>query len=830
MLISYKWLQEILGADPGVDAVTSALGRGGLEVDRVTHVGAALRPVVLAGVVGKRPHPSKKGLTLVRVDAGGAGEGVEVVCGAQNVPDPGARALVCYAPVGAQVVDRSGALVTLTEKAVAGVASAGMLCAEDELGLGSSHEGLLTVEGGRPGQSLLDWEPRLEDWIIELSVTPNRPDALGHLGVARDVAAVLGIPFQPPAVATPPHDVSRAARASVEVRDGARCPRYAGQVIEDVRVGPSPLWARVRLGRLGVRPITNIVDATNLVMLERGQPLHAFDLDTLRLPIEIRMARPGEAFVALDGQTLSLNEDDLVIADAARVVALAGVIGGADSGVTATTTRVFLESAYFEPRGIRRSARRYGFHTEASHRFEREVDISGVPLSRDRGSALLCELAGGGAAGEPIDAYVAPRAPRRLTLRLPRYQRIIGAEAPARTREILGTLGISIVAELADQLVVEVPAHRPDIVEEIDVIEEVARVAGYDKIPSRLPHVAAAPAGAKGDYRLRRRVRQICTGIGLHEAVTYSFLSPQELKAARYDSASLLRLLNPLSEEKSVMRPSLVPGLLTVAQRSQRYNVPRVRLFEVSQVFLARQGEAGGSIGAEGAAGANGAGGAGQQARVERPPVDEPTRLTVLLAGPRDSYLTRPEDVDFYDGKGVVEAVLAELAGSAAPAFDLEGEPPPWAHPRKGARVTLDGRAVGYVAELHPDVRDALEITSGAVVAELDLAAVAAAYKAQVAAKPSRFPAMRHDVALLLPLDVPAGQVIEVLRSTAGERCEKVELFDRYRGSELPAGTHSLGFALWFRSPERTLTDDEVDKWTKAAVDAAKARFGAQQR
>ncbi|WP_437993974.1 phenylalanine--tRNA ligase subunit beta [Sorangium sp. So ce145] len=820
MLISYKWLQEILGADPGVDAVTSALGRGGLEVDRVTHVGAALRSVVLASVVATRPHPAgKKGLTVVRVDAGD--REVEVACGAPVIP--AAPALVCYAPVGAQVLDRTGALVTLTEKAVAGFTSPGMLCAEDELGLGSSHEGLLTVEGGRPGQSLLDWEPRLEDWIIELSVTPNRPDALGHLGVARDVAAVLGLPFRPPAVAAPrangangagaPADVQ--TRAAVEVRDGDRCPRYDGQVIEGVSVGPSPLWARVRLGRLGVRPITNIVDATNLVMLERGQPLHAFDLDTLRLPIEIRRAKPGEAFVALDGQKLSLDEDDLVIADADRVVALAGVIGGADSGVTATTRRVFLESAYFEPRGIRRSARRYGFHTEASHRFEREVDLSGVPLSRDRGSALICELAGGEAAGEPIDAYVAPRAPRRLTLRLPRYQRIIGAEAPARAREILETLGLSVLEQKADRLLVEVPEHRPDIAEEIDLIEEVARIAGYDQIPSRLPRVGAAPAGARGDYRLRRRVRQICTGIGLHEAVTYSFLSPQELKAARYDDGSLLRLLNPLSEEKSVMRPSLVPGLLTVVQRSQRYNVPRVRLFEVSQVFLPWQGEAGG---------------ASQLARVERPPVNEPTRLTIFLAGPRDSYLTRPEDVDFYDGKGAVEAVLAELAGSVTPAFDLSGEAPPWAHPKKGARVLLDGREVGYVAELHPDVREALEITSGAVVAELDLAAVAAAYKAPAAAKPSRFPAMRHDVALLLPLDVPAGEVLEVLRTTAGERCEKVEMFDRYRGEELPAGTHSLGFALWFRSAERTLTDDEVDKWTKAAVDAAKARFGAQQR
>ncbi|WP_437682354.1 phenylalanine--tRNA ligase subunit beta [Sorangium sp. So ce131] len=820
MLISYKWLQEILGSDPGVEAVTSALGRGGLEVDRVTHVGAALRPVVLASVVATRPHPSKKGLTLVRVDAGGAASpDIEVVCGASNVPAPGAGTFVCYAPVGAQVLDRNGALVTLTEKAVAGVTSAGMLCAEDELGLGSSHEGLLLLEGGRPGQSLLDWEPRLEDWIIELSVTPNRPDALGHLGVARDVAAVLGVPFQPPSVPAPARaagaggDGAQAVPAAVEVLAKERCPRYAGQIIEGVRVGPSPLWARVRLSRLGVRPITNIVDATNLVMLERGQPLHAFDLDTLRLPITIRTARPGEAFVALDGQKLSLGEDDLVIADAERVVALAGVIGGADSGVTATTRRVFLESAYFEPRGIRRSARRYGFHTEASHRFEREVDLSGIPAARDRATAVIGEVAGGAAAGEPIDAYVAPRAPRRLTLRLPRYRRIIGNDAPERTREILATLGIAVVEAGGDQLLVEVPAHRPDIVEEIDLIEEVARVAGYDQIPSRLPRVAAAPAGARGDYRLRRRVRQICTGLGLHEAVTYSFLSPQELKAARYEVEPLLRLVNPLSEEKSVMRPSLVPGLLTVAQRSQRYNVPRVRLFEVSQVFLPRQGGSGSADGA-----------------VERPPVDEPTRLTVLLLGPRDSYLSPPEDVDFYDGKGVVAAVLSEIAGNAAVGLDLEGEPPPWAHPKKGARVTVEGRAVGHVAELHPDVRDALELTSGAVVAEIDLAAAVQAYRAPVAAKPSRFPAMRHDVALLLSLDVPAGQVLELLRTTAGEFCEKVELFDRYRGSELPGGTHSLAFALWFRSAERTLTDDEVDRWTKAAVDAAKARFGAQQR
>ncbi|AUX42660.1 phenylalanyl-tRNA synthetase subunit beta [Sorangium cellulosum] len=815
MLISYKWLQEILGFDPGAPAVTSALGRGGLEVDRVTHVGAALRPVVLASVVATRPHPNKKGLTLVRVDAGGAAApDLEVVCGASNIPDPGAGALVCYAPVGAQVLDRTGAPITLTEKAVAGVTSAGMLCAEDELGLGSSHEGLLTVEGGRPGQSLLDWEPRLEDWIIELSVTPNRPDALGHLGVARDVAAVLGAAFTPKGVPAPQAG-GAGAPAAVEVLAKERCPRYAGQVIEGVNVGPSPLWARVRLSRLGVRPITNLVDATNLVMLERGQPLHAFDLDTLRLPITIRTAKAGETFVALDGQKLSLGEDDLVIADAERVVALAGVIGGADSGVTATTRRVFLESAYFEPRGIRRSARRYGFHTEASHRFEREVDLSGIPAARDRATAVIGEVAGGAAAGEPIDVYVAPRALRRLTLRLPRYRRVIGNDAPERTREILATLGIAVVEAEGDQLLVEVPAHRPDIVEEIDLIEEVARVAGYDQIPSRLPRVAAAPAGARGDYRLRRRVRQICTGLGLHEAVTYSFLSPQELKAARYEVEPLLRLVNPLSEEKSVMRPSLVPGLLTVAQRSQRYNVPRVRLFEVSQVFLPRQG---------GAEGGNGGG------AVERPPVDEPTRLTVLLLGPRDSYLSPPEDVDFYDGKGVVAAVLAEIAGNTAVGLDLEGEPPPWAHPKKGARVTVDGRAVGHVAELHPDVRDALELTSGAVVAEIDLAAAVQAYRAPVAAKPSRFPAMRHDVALLLSLDVPAGQVLELLRTTAGEHCEKVELFDRYRGSELPAGTHSLAFALWFRSPERTLTDDEVDRWTKAAVDAAKGRFGAQQR
>lgn len=805
MLISYQWLKSLLGADPGVETVARRLTLAGLEVEAVEHHGAHLRAVRVARVLSSRPHPSSKNpLTLVTVDTG-RGVPLEVVCGAPNVPAPGG--LVCFAPAGAQVFDKKGQLFTLERKPVAGIVSEGMLCAEDELGLGSDHSGIVVLEGGEPGQSLLEYAPELEDWVLHVNVTPNRPDALGHVGVARDLGALLGVPFEqrppraPRRVSDPIGDALR-----VRIEDPERCPRYTAALVREVRVGPSPLWLRARLHRLGVRAINNVVDVTNLVMLEYGQPLHAFDLDRLaEHTIVVRRAREGEAIQTLDGITRALSTEDLVIADAARPVAIAGVMGGKDSGISDTTRMVALESAYFEARGIRRTARRHAMHTDASHRFERGADVAAAPLALAAAAAWLSEIAGGAVASDTIDAYPRPIEPRRVTLRPARARALLGVEIPLETMtSTLGALGFHLEERSESALRARVPSHRPDIEREVDLIEEVGRIWGLDHIEGRLPPQSGARAGTRGDFWLRRRMRELCAALGLDEAVSYAFVSPRELAAAGFGDTPVVRLTNPLSEERSVMRPTLLSRLFAAAAHAYRHGEPRVRLFEVGTVFS-------------------------PEGPCEPGLVHEETRVAWVLTGPRDAYLQRGSDVDFYDAKGLVEELVEQLANLPA-RFTHASAPPAWAHPRAVARVDLDGDLLGWVGEVHPDVRERMDLPRASVAAELLAAPLASPRRPRVARVPSRFPTVRRDVALLLDQKHPAGAVADMLRALAGPLCESVEIFDRYVGKELPPGTHSLGFTLRFRSDERTLTDAEVDALTEKAVKGVCEAFGAQQR
>lgn len=807
MRISYQWIKEILGADLDIETLGERLTAAGLEVEGIERAGTNLAPIKVAKVLGSRPHPSSKHpLTLVSIDIG-TGEPIEVVCGAPNVPPPGGR--VIYAPVGAQLFDRKGQPFTVEARTIAGTISPGMLCAEDELGLGPDHSGIVVLPDGEPGQLLLSYLPTLQDWILQLNVTPNRPDALGHLGVAREVAALFGLPFRLPRPSTPVRSVPARPEDSFTVRieDPERCPRYCAALVYNVKVGPSPLWLRVRLHRLGVRPINNVVDVTNLVMLEYGQPLHAFDVNTLaERTVVVRRARQGETLQTLDGVTRTLVQDDLVIADARHPVALAGVMGAEGSGIQSTTNKVLLESAFFEPRGIRRTARRHGLHTEASHRFEREVDFSAVPHALARAVARLTELAEGVAVGEPIDQCPRPRAPRSVSLRYARIEQVLGTEVPVTlVQEILTALGFErrSTAHPGEEMLL-VPLHRPDVTREIDVIEEIGRVFGYDKIPGRLPPVSGARAGVKRDFAFRRRVRQVCASLGLDEAISYAYLSVRDLELAGFDELPRARILNPLSEDRAILRPALLPRLLGAVAHARRHGEPKVRLFEVGTVFSPEGAQEPGLL-------------------------NERTHLAAVLSGPRDSYLTRPDDVDFYDGKGFVEALVEALCNTA-PQFHADAPPPRWAHPRKYAHVTLEGMALGTVAEIHPDVREAMDLQRAVVAIELEAAPLAAVYKTPVARVPSRFPTVRRDVALLVDRSRPAGAIAAMLREHAGAYCEKVELFDRYQGPELPAGTHSLAFALWFRSTERTLTDEEVDTWVRTAVARVTEAFGARQR
>lgn len=801
MRISYHWLTTLLGADPGLDRVTAALTLGGLEVEHVEHVGAHLRGVFVAEVVSSRPHPtSKNPLTLVTVDAG---EGpAEIVCGAANVPAPGGK--VALAKLGATVLDKKGVPFTLEARPVAGVVSAGMLCAEDELGLGTDHAGILILDGSLAKGTALAELPGMVDALLTLNVTPNRGDALSHRGVARDVAALLGLPWNPPPIPAPAWVLAErtASVLAVEVRDTWRCPRYAAAVVSGVTVRPSPLAERVRLTRLGVRPINNVVDVTNLVMLETGQPLHAFDLAEVKgARIVVRRATDGEKLLTLDGAEQTLTADDLVIADAERPLALAGVMGGEHSGVHATTRDIVLECASFEPRGVRRTARRLGFHTESSHRFERGTDLVAVADVAALAVSMFTALAGGATADGLVDVYPVPYAPTPIPLRPARVGELLGVDVSREESvRVLTALGCA-VRDDGDALSVTSPAHRSDLVREVDLIEEVARVRGVDQIPPLLPPTRGARAGATRDWKVRRKLRETLTALGLDEAIHMVFTSRDDLTRVGLDAGAAIRLANPLSEERSHLRPSLIPGLANAAALARRRGEHRVRLFELGSVF------------APSTAGLP----------------HEDTRVGAVMAGPREAWLQRPDDVDLYDLKGLVEELVERLTNAPA-TFDREGDAPSWAHPRAWARVRVGDVTVGHVAAAHPDVVERADLVRSTVFAELDAAPLGVTRQALAAKAPSRFPSSRRDVALLLAKDVPAGEVLARLRALAGPLCESVALFDRYLGSELPEGHHSLAFALTFRADDRTLQEAEVDALCEAVTRGAREAFGAAQR
>ncbi len=810
MLVSYRWLTELLGEDPSVERAAKLLTSAGLQVENVTRVGERLRPIVVASVVSSRPHPtSKNPLTLVTVDTGGSR--VEVVCGAPNVPAAGG--LVCFAPVGASVLDRKGQPFTLEAKPVAGIVSVGMLCAEDELGIGTDHAGIVVLARGTAGASLLDAVPALGDSILELNVTPNRPDALGHIGVARDLAALLGLRWTPPPPPAPPArdgESDASSAASVRIDDAVGCPRYTASVLEGVRVGPSPLAMRVRLNMLGLRPINSVVDVTNYVMLLYGQPLHGFDLDVLAgQSVVVRRARNRETLMTLDGVTRELHADDLLIADRERPIAIAGVMGGEGSGITNGTTRVLIESAYFEPRGVRRSARRHGMHTDASHRFERGVDPDGVPVALAAATSMLAEISGATVRRGIIDVHPAPAVVRTIRLRTSRARSVLGMPVDdERARGVLESLAFGVSPTSRDGFDVRVPGHRPDVQREIDLIEEIGRIVGFASIPSALPPTSGARAGSKRDYALRRRAREYCTALGLDEAVNYSFISAGDIEAIRGASPTAVRIVNPLSEDRACMRPSLLPGLLRSAGHALRHGVPAVRLFEIGATFHREHPQEPGLA-------------------------SEKSSLAFVLAGPRDAYLAHADDVDIFDAKGATESLLETLA-NAVGTFVRTRPAPAWAHPNRYAWVEIEtqagARSVGAIGELHPDVRDAHGFARRVVAAEFVLDAFATDAQARRAVAPGRFPAMRRDVALLLREDTAAGDVLQTLSRAAGELCERVELFDRYVGKELPAGHHSLAFALWFRSEASTLTDELVDDRLRIASEAAAAGHGAVRR
>ncbi|MFO0611932.1 MAG: phenylalanine--tRNA ligase subunit beta [Polyangiaceae bacterium] len=847
MKASYRWLCELipgLEAKASAEAVATAFTNAGLEVEAMHEFGAASRHVLVARVVKVEPHPSKSNLRLVTCEGRDA-----VVCGAPNVPDPGG--LVVLAPNGTHLPAKG---MTLEPKAIGGVVSAGMLCSEAELGLRTSggEAGILILpQGAKVGATLAEVVPESHDWILEIGLTPNRPDGLGHVGLARELAALLDLPFEVPAPAKPldgrieggivgavvgaafgpagalvgaaagallsPSTLRTEDRVKVRIDDLERCPHYGATVVTGVTVAPSPLGLTYRLESLGIRSISNVVDVTNLILLKWGHPIHGFDLSLVRGgEIVVRRARDGEKLVTLDGASHALDGDDLVIADAEGGVALAGVMGGAGSELRDTTTDVLVECAYFAPRGVRRSARRHGMHTESSHRFERGVDPGDIDHVLADTAALLASLAGGTPAStRPI--YGEPLPEKKLIeLRKARMDALLGLAIPlAEAKRTLARLGCEIAAESEASLSVRAPTHRPDLGMEEDLIEEVVRVFGMDRVAPHIPAIVPQLHDRRGV--MQGRLRSSAVGVGLSEALTMAFVAQRDLALVRAPAATFV-LKNPLSEERDVMRTSLLPGLVESARRARRHGVTDVRLFTMGARFMPRPpaGTADDAL------------------------ADEVPSFAAILAGHRDTQLGKPARLDIYDVKGVaLEIVGRATSREASAVLQPEATRAPHLHPRGAAHVVVDGEVVGSFGPLHPVVVRDADLGGEAFVIELDVRALEKVGRAhrRYRAIPT-LPAATRDISVVVHEDVTADTVVSAIREAGGELCESALVFDLYRGDQLPRDHRSLAFHVVYRDPKaatdpahaKTLTDAEVDQRHAAVTKSITERFGAVLR
>jgi phenylalanyl-tRNA synthetase beta chain len=779
MRISLKWLSEYVDL-PAPEELARRLTAVGLEVEAVERLGAALDGVVAARIVASERHPDAEKLSVTRVDAG-RGEPLQIVCGAKNyaVGDVVPLATVGTTLPGGQRIERAR---------LRGIESFGMLCSERELGLAEDASGLLILDRSVAPGTPLAAALGLDDVALEVNVTPNRPDALSHFGLAREIAALLGAPLRPPAprLREGGGPASDAVRVRIEAPEA--CPRYAARVVEGVTIGPSPAWIARRLEACGVRSISNVVDATNYVLLELGHPLHAFDLDRVAgHEIVVRHARPGEKLTTLDGKERALDPQDLLIGDRDRGSALAGVMGGGDSEIWAGTRRVLLESAYFAPGGVRRTSKRHQLRTEASIRFERGADPGAVVPALDRCAALIAELAGGTVRPSLVDAHPRPPQPVEVRLRWSRPAALLGVEvARDDVRRILSGLGFRERDAGAEGATFVVPGWRVDVTREEDLVEEIVRTRGYDGIPETLPRFALeSPALPAADVALAR-VREALEARGFAEAVNFSFVPPGDV-AAFDPAARPITLANPITAELAVMRTSLVPSLLRNVGHNRRQGREDLRLYEVAAAYRPR-------------------------ADADRnPPADERGRVAGALAGRREplAWTARPDPVDFHDARGAVETVLAALGVSGA---RFEHAPAPWLHPRSAAAVTLpDGARAGFLGEVHPRLAAALDLPRGVFAFELDLAALVRAARIVPGYAPvPRFPAVLRDLAVIVEEGVAAGAVLSAVR--AEPLVEDATLFDVYTGPPIAAGRKNLALAIRYRAPDRTLTDAEADE------------------
>ncbi|MDP1932329.1 MAG: phenylalanine--tRNA ligase subunit beta [Gammaproteobacteria bacterium] len=794
MIFSEQWIREWVNPPLTTQQLIDQLTMAGLEVDGHEPVAGAFIGVVVAEVMAVQPHPDADKLRVCNVNDGT--QIVQVVCGATNVR-PGLK--VPFARIGAHLADKdNGAPLNIKQAKLRGVESNGMLCSAQELGIAESADGLLELPEDAPNGMDIREYLHLDDCSLELDLTPNRGDCLGIIGLAREIGVLNGITPELPEMPAVAPVISDVIPVSVQAQE--QCPCYLGRVIRGVNASAStPLWMQETLRRCGLRSIDPVVDVTNYVLLELGQPMHAFDLAHLHGGVSVRLARASEKLVLLDGKEVTLSEDVLVIADETGPLAMAGVMGGMNSGVSTATQDVFLECAFFSPLAIVGRARRYGLHTEASHRYERGVDSGIQHLAMERATSLLVEIVGGypGPVIETLGDF--PEAVE-ITLSLKKVTRMLGVEIPfTQITDILVRLGMSIIEQTVDFIRVCVPSFRFDISIDVDLIEELARVYGYNKLPTTRPLSRMSLGKSTETVTESDRFKERLISLGYQEVITYSFVEPSLM--TQVDGVSLaIPVQNPISADMSVMRTSLWSGLLTTLKYNANRQQERVRIFECGQVFLQQDGK-----------------------------LKQPSRIAGLIYGSAvpKVWCHSKRQPDFFDIKGDIESLL-----------DVSRDPESYRfvpcqhgalHGGQSAALELNGRKIGVLGALSPALQRELNITSRVYLFEIDLESLQSA-KIPKTRELSRFPEVNRDLAIVLDKAVSGGQLLQTVKDCAGETLVDLRIFDVYQGDAVEKSKKSIALGLTLQHPSRTLSEDDINGIINSCVKGLEAKFNAKLR
>ncbi|WLR44138.1 phenylalanine--tRNA ligase subunit beta [Bacillus carboniphilus] len=801
MYVSYKWLEQyvdLLGISPS--DLAEKITRSGIEVESVETLNEGIKGVVIGHVLEKNQHPDADKLNVCLVDIGGE-DAVQIVCGAPNV-DKGQKVIV--AKVGAVLPGN----FKIKKAKLRGEQSHGMICSLQELGVEGKlvakeyAEGIFVfpenVEVGADALAQL----HLDDTVLELGLTPNRADALSMLGVAHEVAAILDKEVSYPPTEHQAVEKRTDATVAVSVEDAEANPLYIAKVVENVKIAPSPLWLQARLMAAGIRPHNNVVDITNFILLEYGTPLHAFDYDRISSKeVLVRFAKQGESLTTLDEVERTLSSDQLVITDGREPIALAGVMGGANTEVQSDTTNVLIEAAYFNPESIRRSVKAHNLRSEASTRFEKGIDPSRVRLAAERAAKLLQELAGGSVLKGSVEVDTYDWKVNTVTTTVGKVNATLGTNiTQEEVSDIFRRLQFDVEI-IGEKVIVHVPSRRGDISIEEDLIEEVARLYGYDNIPTTLPVGERTPGQLTTYQQKRRKVRRFLEGAGLYQAITYSLSSEQRAKQFALEDSELTKLALPMSEDRSALRLSLIPHLIEALKHNIARQSEKVALFEIGSVFLK-----------------------------ENETLTEKERLSGALTGLWESHPWQGEKkpLDFFVAKGIVDGVLQTL--NVLDLVEYKQAKRQGLHPGRTAEIIFDGKLIGYIGQLHPTVQKehdlqetyvfelALESLMNVIVPELEYKAI------------PKYPSISRDIALVVDQKVVAGDLEEQIRVTGGNLLKKVSIFDVYEGEHLPEGKKSIAYRLTYLDPQKTLTDEEVTSKHEKVLKVLEEKFAATLR